>query len=303
MIYELVVGSNQRFQIDCGLINMRQRSETWPVRVDTPLRRSRHFTWQAFSGFTPAEWNNCNCYQVGCLAMQRNHRPTVLSYDLHTNKQQVATGKLISIGGSILNQTRARVYDMQDLRLLRTCREIYDEARPVLYQNNTFEFMCITAFATYFGLQAPDQVHIPRSTEPHRLRALQAMTKVEVRMVGNFQSLDFLSCSRLIRAGLGCLTNLTSFEVSLEIHDYFDKQQLWRIDDYMFSKPPSLKKLVVGVWDSELTLDGLAAEEEQLDIAKELVHRILKQEDFSDMIESFQPYDNTYASTESLSDW
>lgn len=191
---------------------------------------------------------------------------------------------------------------MQDARLIRTCRQIYDEARSVLYLRNTFEFLCLAAFATYFGLQAPDQVHISRSTERHRLRAIQAMTKVKVRIAGSNLYPTFLSTSRLIRAGLGCLTNITSFELCLGNLDIIEAQpELMMIDDSMFSKPPSLRKLVVGVRKSDLYLDGPQTEQDQLDIAKELVRRILKQKDFSDTVELFRRLKNTPASRYSVS--
>ena len=192
---------------------------------------------------------------------------------------------------------------MQDVRLLRTCRQIYDEARSVLYLRNTFEFLCLAAFATYFGLQAPDQVHISRFTERHRLRAIQAMTKVKVRIAGGNLRPTFLSTSRLIRAGLGCLTNITSFEICLGIHDTLSLGPArMMIDDSMFSKPPSLRKLVVGVRELDFHYVGFNPEQEQLDIAKELSRRILKREDFSDMKELFRRHlENTSASTESLS--
>lgn len=191
---------------------------------------------------------------------------------------------------------------MKDVRLLRTCRQIYDEARSVLYIQNTFEFLCLAAFATYFGFQAADHLHVPRSTEPHRLRAIQSMTKVKVRVAGRNQYPSFLSTSRLIRAGLGCLTNISSFELCLGIHDTTEaRPELMMIDDSMFSKPPSLRKLVVGVRDLKLCYDELKTEQYQLDIAQELMCRLLKQKEFSDTIELFRRVSISSTSTKSLS--
>lgn len=198
---------------------------------------------------------------------------------------------------------QGRTRRKHDVRLLRTCRQVYYEARSVLYLRNTFEFICIAAFTIYFGLQAPDHLHIPRSTEPHRLRAIHSMTKVKVHISGSNQHRGFLFTSRLIRAGIGCLTSITSFELSLGTHDVTGAQiEPMMIDDSMFSKPPSLRRFVVAVREGKSCYDDLKTEHNQLDMAKELIRRILKEKDFSDTIECFLPLDYTSTSTESSSE-
>lgn len=90
----------------------------------------------------------------------------------------------------------------------------------MLYHSNTFVFLAFATFAVYFGFAAPNQVYLPRSTERNRLRAVQAMTRVELHgQVGDKDFPDSFSASRLIRAGLGCLTSLPSLELNLEIFD------------------------------------------------------------------------------------
>ena len=200
-----------------------------------------------------------------------------------------------------MNETKARAKGMQVLGLLRTCRQIYDEALSVLYHNNTFVFVCLAAYATYFGFGVPAEGHIPRSTEPHRLRAIQAMTKVEVYgSVGRSPFLDFLSTSRLIRAGLGCHTNLMSFKLNLEPYGSIDQRRKWMIDDSLFSKPPSLNKLVIGIWGRENGDEMPTPGEDQEAVAKELLDRIVKREDFTDMTELFLSDNGTAASTKAL---
>ena len=201
----------------------------------------------------------------------------------------------------MLNQAKARTRRTLNVGLLRTCRQVYYEARLALYQNTTFVFSCLPTYAAYFGLSTPSGVHLSRSTEPHRLRAIQAMTKVELRgVVGQNPNLDFLSTTRLIRASLGCLTALASFELDLQLLDTTDERRKWRIDDSMFSKSPSLRELVLGVWTPWRSIETLLTEKGERDIANEILRRILKQEDFSDTIEYVWPDDDTAASTESL---
>lgn len=207
---------------------------------------------------------------------------------MHNGKQQITTKKFTPKDESALDQGNASTGFVQDLRLLRTCRQIYDEASSVLYYNNTFVFLSPGTFTAYFGLITPEQVYVPRSTEPDRMRAIQAMTEIEVcGIVGRRPFLDILSASRLIRTGLGCLTSLASLELSLELYGKINLQD-WKIDDCMFSKPSSLNKLVVDVRSSEYNREQrLPGEKNDLDIAEELVHRTLKQEDFTDTVESF----------------
>ena len=200
-----------------------------------------------------------------------------------------------------MNQAKARTDCAHNVELLQTCRQVYYEARSVLYQNTTFVFACLATYAAYFGLSAPSGVHLSRSTEPHRLRAFQAMTKVELRgIVGQNPCLDFLSTTRLIRASLGCLTSLVSFELGLQLQGATGELRKWRIDDSMFSKSASLRELILCVWSPQFTVDTLLTEEEELEIAKELLHRILKREDFSHTVECFWRDNDTAASTESL---
>ena len=194
---------------------------------------------------------------------------------------------------------------MPDLRLLRTCRQIYHEARSVLYDSNTFAFQSIGALTVYFGFTMPDQVHVPRSTDPDKLRSIHAMTRVEfcISYLGIETSPGgILTMSRLIRAALGCLTNLTSLELSLKIHGPTDLQREWKIDDSWFSKPPSLRKLIVNVHDSEDTEEKASFEGVKLEAAEEFVRRILKEEDFSDTLEPFWRCEENAASGEPLTE-
>ena len=162
-------------------------------------------------------------------------------------------------------------------------------------------FACLATCAAYFGLSTPSGVHLTRDTEPHRLRAIQAMTKVELRgIVGQDPCLDFLSTTRLIRASLGCLTSLASFELGLQLQEATGERRKWRIDDSLFSKSPSLRELVVSVSTPQFGIKAFLTEEDERDIANELLHRILKHEDFSDTIECFWRDNDTAASTESL---
>ena len=120
----------------------------------------------------------------------------------------------------MLVPAKARTNCKHSVGLLRTCWQVYYEARPVSYQNTTFVFSCLATYAAYFGLSTPSGVQLFRSTEPHRLRAIQAMTKVKLRgIVGQHPNLDFLSTTRLIRASLGCLTSLASFELGLQLQE------------------------------------------------------------------------------------
>ena len=223
-----------------------------------------------------------------------------------------------SNGYSALSQKPSGFRCIQDIRLLRTCAQVYHEARSVLYRESTFVFDDLHTFAAYFGIDLPDSMieypaHISRSTDPDRLRTIQAMTRVELRgIVGERSSLlrrlEFLSATRVIRTGLGCLTNLVSLELSLRIDDNNAVRQSWMIDDCMFSKPTSLCKLLIDVQYFRWILErvkavqqmvelsmGLTEEQKQriasekpnFDAAKALLYRILKQDGFSDTTESF----------------
>ena len=250
-------------------------------------------------------WDSCTCYCDSCPITKGTRHFAIVSNDAQTDKQQHATERFnFSARISrhhVLNQAKARTGCVHNVGLLRTCRQVYYEARSVLYQHTTFVFSCLATYAAYFGLSAPSGVFLSRSTEPHRLRAIQAMTKVELRgIVGQNPYLDFLSTTRLIRASLGCLTNLASFALGLQLQDATGERRKWMIDDSMFSKSASLRELVLGVWSRQFAIDALLTEEDELEIAKELLHRILKRDDFSDTIECFRRDKDTAASTESL---
>ena len=68
----------------------------------------------------------------------------------------------------------------------------------------------------------------------------------------------------------------------------------------MFSKSPSLRELIFSVWTPPDALEASLTEEDELDIARELLHRVSKKEGFSDTIEGFWRENDTAASTESL---
>ena len=184
---------------------------------------------------------------------------------------------------------------------------MYYEARSVLYQSNTFVFPGLATFATYFGLVFPRDMddscfYISRSTDPYRLRAIHAMTRLEIDVtISSRVGFSFLSASRLIRAGLGCLVSLTSLELMLS-NSTIDGD--WIIDDSMFSKPSSLKKLLVGVRILDLTIDGIPlwgmSIKDAEHIGSELVHRICcKQEGFSDTKELLWSYNEPITPPES----
>lgn len=129
------------------------------------------------------------------------------------------------------------------------------------------------------------------------------MTKVKIRVIiGQDGNPDFLLATRLIRALLGCLTNLESFELGLQLEEPADDRRKWRIDDSMFIKSSSLRELVLRVWTSDYDLSNKLnlTEEDALDIANELLRRLLKQEGFSDTIECFRRDNDSAATTESL---
>ena len=163
-------------------------------------------------------------------------------------------------------------------------------ARLVQYHSNTFVFLNFAAVSAYFGLATLDQVHLPRSTEPNRLRAVQAMTKQELHgQVGDEDFLDNLLASRLIRTELGCLTGLASLELDLSNVDPDHGPWQWKINHSKFSKPSPLKKLVVDVRKTSVERleqsianesKMLAIKEDKLDIVVGLVRRIIQEEGF-----------------------
>ena len=237
---------------------------------------------------------------------------------MQNGKQQITTNDVTSYNKSALYLDRATgAGRWQDLRLLRTCRQIYDEARCVLYGKNKFVFLGFASFAGYFGIVPANQVSLPRSTKPNRLRAIHLMTQIEIQgQIGDSKKPseypDFLSATRLIRTGLDCLTSLTSLELKLEILGDGEVLSKWRIDDCIFSKPPTLRKLTIAVQAGVTKLDSsvqrlrkfrrtlpsrtLPTEDDKLEIAKELMRRLLRQEGSGDKTEYIWRFDETVAS-------
>ena len=234
------------------------------------------------------------------------HTMTVC-YNMQSGEQKVTAKDISSCNQSAPSQGLTNHSSgMDGLRLLRTCRQIYEEARLVLYNRNTFVFSNFATFAAYFGLAVPTEVYMPRLTYPHRLRAIHSMTKVELH--GNVSDtsnevLQFSWASRLIRLGLGCLTSLTSFELKLG-YMWGDSVGEWKIDDCLFSKPSSLKKLVVTLQHKEAgTVYKLAGDQpgfltlqhqDSRVIAEEVMRRMVKQEGFTDMEERLLDTDLVY---------
>lgn len=299
MVYELIVGDNQRFHIASDLDNI-------VARRLSPCSAHSSAGCLLVASPSPLLYNlqidsqgPRYIFQMPYASYEANHvnrQSIAVSHDMQTGKQQITAKIVASNDQFALCQDKATCAShVQDLRLLRTCRQIYDEARSVLYQRNTFVFPSFASFAAYFGLITPHSLYAPRSTEPNRLRAIQAMTKVELHGQIGEGYLDFLSASRLIRTGLGCLTSLTSLELNLGLGVCRSDTP---VDDCMFSKPSSLRKLVVSVQDFDTgqerpaRLDRkesscFATEEQKLDTAEELMRRILKQEGFRDRTEYF----------------
>ncbi len=313
MIYELVLGGGQRIYIKSDLDN---------IIASTIIPCRDHGSAGCLPKIAPdstSENPQKHCQGTGffsqmlCGSYEANHavrQSTIVSHDMQTGEQQIVTNNVTSNDQSTLDEDddQSTIYDQstlyddgvscagrpQDLRILRTCRQIYYEARSVLYDSNTFVFFSFATFAAYFGLVTPNQLYMPRSTEPNRLRAIQSMTKVELHsQVGGPPMLDFLSASRLIRMGLGCLTSLTSLELNLSFVNDIDILRMSQIDDCMFSKPSSLRKLVVDVQSFNLSMIRqwrefrFVGEVHKLEAAEGLVRRILKQEGYGDKIESF----------------
>ena len=229
---------------------------------------------------------------------------TTVSFDLQTGQQHIAITHPPPNNTYVLGRCEPSPIYQNDLRLLRTCRQIYHEARSVLYDNNTFVFQSIGALADFFGFTGSDQVHVPRSTDPNKLRAIHAMTRIELcsNVGAEMSPRNILMMSRLIRAGLGCLTSLKSLELSLTVYGNPDLRRAWRIDDSMFSKPSTLRKLIMNVHDTVDTEEKSSIEGIKLEAAEEFVRRILKEEEFSDTLESFWRYEENAASREPLAE-
>ena len=318
MIYEFIVGGNQRIYIKSNLEKPMLTTES--IIPSTIIPCSDHSS----TGCLPIRPHGSlpdhpKTYCQGTASLSHtlrapdydNYQSTTVSYDLQTSKQQIATDNDSSNDQSGPCSDRATYTGrMEGLRILRSCRQIYDEARLVLYNSNTFVFLGFATFATYFGLITPTEVYTSRSTEPNRLRGIQAMTKVGIHgQVGERRSMGYLKfswASRLIRTGLGCLTSLTSLELNLKYFGSGDQLQYWNIDDCMFSKPSSLRKLVVSI-ETDLeeherrtaTQDRMRAilSKETLYIAEEIVWRILKQEGFHDKKERLLSFYKSGATT------
>ena len=228
-------------------------------------------------------------------------------YDMQSGEQKVTLEDISSCDQSAPFQDQIDSSTCMDgLRLLRTCRQIYDEARLVLYNRNTFVFVDFATFAAYLGFAVPTEVYMPRLTYPHRLRAIHSMRKVVLRgnvSATSIQGVQFSRASRLVRFGLGCLTSLTSFELKLG-YAWGDWVGEWNIDDCLFSKPPSLKKLVV-----TLQHNGAGTVSKQADdqpgfltlqhqdsrvIVEEIMRRMVKQEGFTDVEERLLASDLAY---------
>ena len=298
-IYELVVGGSQRVYVKSDLNNTIPRtiipcsdhgSAGCLPRV-VPDSSPPRYPQKHCQGTVIFSHMLCASYEAGHATRQS----TSISYDMQTGKQQIATTNLTSNQSTLCKHGDTCAGCAQDLWLLRTCRQIYDEARRVLYRSNTFVFLDFPTFAAYFGLIAPTQVCMPRSTEPNRLRAIQSMTKVELHgRVGGNDSLDFLWTSRLVRMGLGCLTSLTSLELNLKFPGSRSAISQWRIDDCMFSKPSSLRKLVVDLQYPNTSMRRrwrklkFVDEGYKLEAAEELMRQMLKENGFRDKTKCFR---------------
>ena len=320
MIYELVIGVDQQIHIKSNLkaddipMSIIPCSDHSPAAClqDPIIRRSR-LSQRSRSSITVdrvSSYKGLHCQGTAFFShvLHTSSRPDVhtmtVCYNVQSGEQKISSKDISSCNQSAPFEDQTTSSSRMDgLRLLRTCRQIYDEARLVLYKKNTFVFSNLATFAAYFGLALPTEVYMPRLTYPDRLRAIHSMTKVELR--GNvadmsFQAVPFSTASRLVRMGLGCLTRLTSFELELG-YNWEDRFAAWRIDDCLFSKPSSLKRLVVTLRNlEEWTFDKkeydqpelFAMHQEVLAIAKELMRRMVKEEGFNDMEERFHDVKN-----------
>ena len=313
MIYELVVGINQQIYIKSNL-----QPKDIPMSIISCSDHSPGACLQSLLASGSSAKLHCQGTAVFAYAPHTSIPPDLqtmtVCYNMETGEQKVTAKDISAEDISSSNQSAPSQgladsnSGMDGLRLLRTCRQIYDEARLVLYNRNTFVFLDLASFAAYLGLTLPTEVYMSRLTKPHRLRAIHSMTKVELhgRVSGHcLQNVEFLWASRLVRMGLGCLTSLTSFELKLG-YIWADMLGGWSIDDCLISKPPSLKKLVVtirnvdpwGLYESAVSEPRLLTGQhrESLMIAEEVMRRIVKEEGFRDMEEylfdeaSLEPY-------------
>ena len=318
MIYKLVIGVDRQIHIKSNLRGCDIPMRIIPCSDHSPAACLQNPVQNTVDSTKPTNRWRILCYtELGYPSYPRLHcqgtavffhvlhtsRPLGLNtmtvcYDMQSGEQKVTATDISSCNQSAPSQGQTNSSSgMDGLMLLRTCRQIYEKARLVLYNRNTFVFLDFATFAAYFGFAVPTEVYMPRLTYPHRLRAIHYMTKVELR--GNvsetsIQALEFSRASRLIRLELGCLTSLTSFELKLG-YLWGDRVDEWNIDDCLFSKPSSLRKLVV-------TTHNLVAERlyeqavdrphfltlqynESLAIAEEFMRRIVKEEGFHDMEE------------------
>ena len=329
MIYELVVGVDQQIHIESNLhgcdipMNIIPCSDHSsaaclrnPIRntVDTTKSTNRsRISSRTSTILKGPPYPRLHCQGTASFShvLHTSTPPDLytmtICYDMQTGEQKVTATDISSCNQSTPFQGLANSSNVMDgLRLLRTCRQIYDEARLVLYNRNTFIFVGFATCAAYFGFAVPSDVYMPRLTNPHRLRGIHSMTKLELR--GNVHSspvhaLQFSRASRLVRVGLGCLTSLRSFELKLG-YAWGDCVGEWKTDDCLFSKPPSLKKLVVTLQHKEVgTVNKQAGDQpgfltlqhqDSRVIVEEIMRRMVKQEGFTDMEERLFDTDSRY---------
>ena len=295
MIYELVVGVNQQVHIKSNLQSNNIPMSIIPCSDHSPASCLQDTLANGLS-YPKLHYQGTAVFSHAPHTSSPTDLQTMtVCYDMQTGEQKVTAKDISSCHQSAPFQGLANSNSgMDGLRVLRTCRQIYDEARLVLYNRNTFVFLNFATFAAYFGLAVPTEVYMPRLTEPHRLRAIHSMTKVELHgKVSDIwvQAVRFSWASRLIRMGLGCLTSLTSFELKLG-YIWEDRLKTWNTDDCLFSKPSSLKKLVVtirkmdsaGLYERAVTEPHLLIlqRRESLMIAEEIMRRMVKEDGFHD---------------------
>ena len=327
MIYELVIGIDQQIHIKSNLHACDVPTSLIPCSDHSPTACLQNPVQNPVDSTKPNNRSRILCYKhLGDPSYPRLHCPgtavfshvlhassppdfhtMTVCYDMQSGEQKVTATDISSCNQSAPSQGQTESNSSMDgLRLLRTCRQIYDEARLVLYNRNTFVFLDFATFAAYVGLAFPSEVYMPRLTLPHRLRAIHSMTKVELRGTvseASILALEFSRVSRLIRLGLGCLTSLTSFELKLG-YLWGDSVGEWKIDDYLFSKPASLRKLVVTlqhkkpgtVWGKVGDQPGFLTLQHQDSrvIAQEVMRRMVKKEGFTDMEERLLDTDLVY---------
>ena len=317
MIYELVIGVDQQIHIKSNLHDCDVPMSLIPCSDHSPAACLQNPVQDTVGTLKSTGGSRIRYTILGDLSYPRLHcqgtalfshvlhtsnppdfHTMTVCYDMQSGEQKVTATDISSCNQSAPSQGLTNPSSgMDGLRLLRTCRQIYDEARLVLYKRNTFVFLDFATFAAYLGLAFPSEVYMPRLTHLHRLRAIHSMTKVELRgnvSEASFEALEFSRASRLVRLGLGCLTSLTSFELKLG-YLWRDSVGEWKIDDCLFSKPASFKKLVVTLQHGEGgTLSGPVADQpgyltlhhqDSRVIAETVMRRMVKQEGFTDMEE------------------